>query len=58
LPIKKSLINIRTLFKQIDPNKLTIVINKAYIIGMFSNRSRNTCSKGIVDLLVEMGYGN
>jgi hypothetical protein len=28
------------IFKQIDPNKLAIVINKAYIIGMFSNRSR------------------
>jgi hypothetical protein len=40
LKIKKDLINFRVLFKKVYPGKLAIVINKAYIICMFSNRSR------------------
>jgi hypothetical protein len=38
LPIKKSLINIRTLLKKVNPREFTVVINKSYIIAMFANR--------------------
>jgi hypothetical protein len=62
LKLKKSLMNIRTLFEQIYPDKLAKSINKAYIIGIFSCRERSrtpyirkTCSKGTLDLLVEVG---
>jgi hypothetical protein len=65
LEIKKGLINIRTLFEQINPGELAKIIDKAYIVCMFSGRKRcrtpyirKTCSRGIVDLLVEMGYGS
>jgi hypothetical protein len=65
LKIKKSLINIRTTFKQIEPCKLAEIINKAYIICMFPSRKRSRtpyirkiCSKGTIDLVVEMGYGS
>jgi hypothetical protein len=41
LIIKKGLINIRSLFEQIYPSELCKIINKAYIIGMFSQRKRS-----------------
>jgi hypothetical protein len=34
------LINIRTLFKQINPGELAKIIDKAYIVCMFSSRKR------------------
>jgi hypothetical protein len=40
LIIKKDLINIISLFEQIYPGKLCKIINKAYIIGMFSHGKR------------------
>jgi hypothetical protein len=40
LKIKKDLINLRALFKEIYPGKLSIVINKSYKICMFANRNR------------------
>jgi hypothetical protein len=40
LKVKKSLINIRTLLKQIDPSEFTKIIDKAYIVLMFPNRKR------------------
>jgi hypothetical protein len=40
LIIKKSLINIRTLFEQINPGEFTKIIDKAYIVCMFSHRER------------------
>jgi hypothetical protein len=40
LVIKKSLINIRTFFEQINPSEFAKVIDKAYIICMFPNRKR------------------
>jgi hypothetical protein len=38
LVIEESLINIRTLLKQIDPCKFTEIIDEAYIICMFFHR--------------------
>jgi hypothetical protein len=62
LKIKKHLINIRMLLKQVDPSKFTEVINEAYIICMLANRERSRtpyikkiCSKGTVETLVDTG---
>jgi hypothetical protein len=41
LIIQEGLINIRSLFEQINPGELCKIINKAYIIGMFSHRKRS-----------------
>jgi hypothetical protein len=41
LKIKEHLINIITLFKQINPCELAKIINKAYIVCMFPNRERS-----------------
>jgi hypothetical protein len=35
------LINIRTLFKQINPSELAITINKPYILCIFPNSKRS-----------------
>jgi hypothetical protein len=42
LEIKKNLMNLGALFKEIYPSKLVIVINKIYIICVFANRNRSS----------------
>jgi hypothetical protein len=57
LIIEKSLINIRTCFKQIDPSEFAKIINKAYIICMFSHRERGR-TPYIREYLLQGSSGN